>query len=1034
MESKKRTLRRLGIAGVATATATIGMPALAGAATLAPHAATTTVRANNLAAPSAPSGLKATDAGANTVTLSWTAPKGTVSGYNVYEGTSAGGEDLSTPVNGNVLVSGTSTTVTVTTTGTYYFVVTAVNAAGQSSASNEASAAAAPIANNAPSGLTAVASAGAVSLNWTAPTTGDQPTSYQVYEGTASGSEPTLAATINGSGGSAPATSAYIEGLNDGTTYYFVVKAVNGAGTSAASNQVSAAPSTSAVPPAPMASATAHSGSITVSWAEPGASSATTATNNHITGYNVYEGSKSGGESSTPINGSIPISGTTSISIPAANGTAEYFTVKAVNSAGMSAASNEVTATPQPSAAPSAPTLSGTAGYGAVTLKWTPPSSSGNAKVSSYKVYEYNETTGHSSSAAAVSSTSTTSATVGGLTAADTYGFFVVATNANGEIGSDSNTVSLQPNQTSAPSAPTALTVTTAPNGSTPSNKLSWQASTNAGSSNTVSYDIYRGTPTGAHTYITSVAGTAGTNTYTDSSSSLTPNTSYSYYVEAATVLGVSGPSNVATITTGDATPGAPTGLAAGAVTTSGDVPLTWNAPADQGIGNVTYTVLVDGSPAAHVTTTAGSTSATVTGLNPSTQYSFTVEANTAATSGGAVVATSGPSNSVSATPTAPSTPGNPTGLAASPASDTSVALSWTAPTGSTVTGYNVYETSPTAQQVGANVSGTSFTVTGLTQGTAYTFEVKAVDDTLVSGPSNAASATPGPTAPGVPTGLSVKNNGNLVDLMWKAPTNNGGASITGYNVYESGTALGSAITGPINGSTPVTGTMAEISGLTAGTPVDLYVKAINSAGTSGYSSPVLSTPTTASVPGPAGTPSVTVLGSGKAFVTWSAPSNDGGSPVTGYFVTAHLVGGKGKTVKVGATSATISGLMTGKYYFTVVAINALGGGTPSSPSAFVNVTGAPKSNVKVYVTPPAMIAKAGVTTIRVTTNKPGVQVHLFDEAFGTSHFFQKKIMTTTAQKNGTGVAIFKIGIARTNKFFVVADGVKSNVVVARVK
>lgn len=93
-------------------------------------------------APGTPAGLTAT-AGDSQVSLAWTPPSYTgasaVTGYNIYEGTSAGGES-STPVNSSP-VTGTSDTVTGLTDGTaYYFEVTAVNADGEGPASVEATA------------------------------------------------------------------------------------------------------------------------------------------------------------------------------------------------------------------------------------------------------------------------------------------------------------------------------------------------------------------------------------------------------------------------------------------------------------------------------------------------------------------------------------------------------------------------------------------------------------------------------------------------------------------------------------------------------------------------------------------------------------------------------------------------------------------------------------------------------------------------------------------------------------------------------
>jgi fibronectin type 3 domain-containing protein len=183
------------------------------------------------ATPSAPTGLTATG-GSGQVTLSWTASSEATS-YNVYEGSSSGGEG-STPVATGI----TSTTYTVSglTNGTtYYFKVTAVDTAGTSGDSNEASATPELSAPSAPTGLTATGGSGQVALSWTASTGA---TSYNVYEGSSSGGEgPTPIAT-----GIASTTYA-VTGLTNGTAYYFKVAAVNTAGTGGYSNEASSTPS-----------------------------------------------------------------------------------------------------------------------------------------------------------------------------------------------------------------------------------------------------------------------------------------------------------------------------------------------------------------------------------------------------------------------------------------------------------------------------------------------------------------------------------------------------------------------------------------------------------------------------------------------------------------------------------------------------------------------------------------------------------------------------------------------------------------------
>ena len=88
------------------------------------------------AVPAAPTGVTAT-AGNAQVALAWTASSGATS-YNVYQGTSAGGESSTAVQTG---ISGTSATVTGLTNGTaYYFTIAAVNANGTGPASAEASA------------------------------------------------------------------------------------------------------------------------------------------------------------------------------------------------------------------------------------------------------------------------------------------------------------------------------------------------------------------------------------------------------------------------------------------------------------------------------------------------------------------------------------------------------------------------------------------------------------------------------------------------------------------------------------------------------------------------------------------------------------------------------------------------------------------------------------------------------------------------------------------------------------------------------
>jgi len=182
--------------------------------------------------------------GNTSVSLGWSAPANNggsaITGYDVYEGPSPGGENYSSPV---ATPSGTSTTINSLTNGTtYYFTVEAVNSVGPSQPSNELSAtpAAAATVPGAPTNLVASTSpTRGVVLSWAPPTSngGSPVTSYQVYRGTSSRSQALYASGV----GCTSSTCTYNDtGTRHGTTYYYEVAAVNAVGTGARSNLASA--------------------------------------------------------------------------------------------------------------------------------------------------------------------------------------------------------------------------------------------------------------------------------------------------------------------------------------------------------------------------------------------------------------------------------------------------------------------------------------------------------------------------------------------------------------------------------------------------------------------------------------------------------------------------------------------------------------------------------------------------------------------------------------------------------------------------
>ncbi|TAK77242.1 MAG: hypothetical protein EPO16_05870, partial [Dehalococcoidia bacterium] len=326
------------------------------------------------------------------------------------------------------------------------------------------------------------------------------------------------------------------------------------------------------------------------------------------------------------------------------------------------------------------------------------------------------------------------------------------------------------------------------------------------------------------------------------------------------------------------------------------------------------------------------------------------------------------------------STPDAPTSVVATPGSG-QASVTWVAPAsngGSAITGYTV-TASPGGQTATVGGSTLTATVTGLTNGTAYTFTVTATN-AIGTGPASAASNSVTPaTAPGPPTSVSATAGNAQATVTWVAPASNGGSAITGYTVTSSPGGL----TATVGGSTLT----ATVTGLTNGTAYTFTVTASNAAATSVASAPSNSvTPSAAPTAPGAPTSVVATAGNTQATVTWVAPASDGGSAILGYTVTASPGGG---TAAVGGSTltATVTGLTNGTAYtFTVTATNAIGTGPASAASNSVTpsaggatVPGAPQTvaatagNGQATVTWTAPASDGGsVITGYTVTSSPG--------------------------------------------------------------
>ena len=281
---------------------------------------------------------------------------------------------------------------------------------------------------------------------------------------------------------------------------------------------------------------------------------------------------------------------------------------------------------------------------------------------------------------------------------------------------------------------------------------------------------------------------------------------------------------------------------------------------------------------------------------------------------------------------------GAPASLSVDP-TDRKLTVSWAPPAeaGLEVVGYRLRWKGP-----GQNYSDTerwdstdalSYEIDGLVNGASYSVQVAAGFRGVGLGPWAEDSGVPR-TLPGRPQPARVVSGNRALTVSWLAPSDTGGAPITGYRVRW---LNGGAVQGVEDAAT----TTHRIADLVNGVSYEVQVAAVNAAGQSLWSREVPGEPL--GPPGVPGTPTAMSFDR-SVVVEWSPPGDDGGLDITGYKV-QWRTDRFGSSTRQHAVSDDvfryrIPNLVNGTTYLVrVLAVNPLGDGAGSQELPVVPAT-----------------------------------------------------------------------------------------------
>ncbi len=601
-----------------------------------------------------------------------------------------------------------------------------------------------------------------------------------------------------------------------------------------------------------------------------------------------------------------------------APGVVEQYRISAVNSIGASAAVNvNVVGTAMAPQPPTGLVLTPVAGTNNGTLTWVPPTNNGGSEVTGYSVRR--STNGGSTYSILISNLKATSYVVALPPKGMTYTYTVAANNSG---GTSVNAIPVSyTSQTSVPGAPAMPTTSFTADGLL---TVTWRAPVDNGGSAITSYKLQRLINAQWSTIREGIALEAKLTREA-------PGTSYSLRVIAVNALGEGVPSAVAVTSVPFAKSTAPRNLSADSTSQNNRVIFTWQVPENTGgavVSSYRLEYSANGTSWFGVAITSALT-ATVSSPPKGTTYTYRVFANTPA-------GLSDVSNLVTVT-VAASKPNSPSPRSINFASDGSILLAWYAPGdtgGSPVTGYRVEMS--TNGTTFADLTTTAGNVLSANAprpnpGVVVSFRIYAI---TALGESNASSVVRLQTPflkPTAPLNFTAVDNGSSVTVAWAAPENLGGATSASYRVQFSRDAGATWST-----STVTNNLSANTIRPSKGTTWQYRVVANTGFGLGDFSN-VVSITVAASAPSVPNWSRVAFAADGSIDLRFNTPSDNGGSPITGYTVQKSVDQVNWTTVATpafGTNTLNIPRENPGvRLFVRVTATNALGVSAPSVTS-----------------------------------------------------------------------------------------------------